>query len=66
MQSISQLEVIAAKQPNSIEINQALADAYAQERRWEEVARTYRSLALLYPDTAALFINRIAGLERRR
>lgn len=59
MQSLSQLEHRAQSSPNSSELKQALADAYAREQRWEEAAKMYRSLAALYPDTAALFINRI-------
>ena len=59
MQSLSQLERNANTQPNSSEIKQALAEAYAREERWEEAANVYRNLASLYPDTAALFINRI-------
>lgn len=59
MQSIAQLEANLTARPNSIEINQALAEAYAKEGRWQEAAKTYQGLASLYPDTAALFINRI-------
>ena len=59
MQSLSQLERNAITQPNSSEIKQALAEAYAREERWEDAANVYRNLASLYPDTAALFINRI-------
>lgn len=59
MQSIAQLKTHAQDSPNSIEIQQALAEAYLKEERWEEAAKVYRSLASLYPDTAALFINRI-------
>ena len=59
MQSIGKLEANAATRPNSIEVNQALADAYAKQGRWREAAETYRSLLALYPATALLFINRI-------
>ena len=59
MQSLSQLETSAMKQPNSIEINQALAEAYAKEGRWQEATKTYQTLASLYPSTASLFTNRI-------
>ena len=59
MQSLSQLELSAENQPNSIEVQQTLAETYIKEERWEEAAKTYRSLTSLYPDTAALFINRI-------
>ena len=59
MQSLARLESSAAVRPNSIEIHQALADAYLQEERWEEAAKAYRTLLALYPATALLFINRI-------
>jgi tetratricopeptide (TPR) repeat protein len=59
MQSIAQLQLRADDSPNSIEIQQALAEAYINEGRWEEAAKTYRGLATLYPDTASLFLNRI-------
>jgi hypothetical protein len=59
MQSLSQLEASAIRQPNSIEINEALADAYARHGRWQEAVKTYRTLRSLYPETAALFIDRI-------
>jgi hypothetical protein len=59
MNSIVQLEASVAARPNSIEINRALAEAYAKEERWQEAANAYRYLASLYPDTASLFINRI-------
>jgi hypothetical protein len=59
MQSIGKLEASAASRPNSIEVNEALADAYAKEGRWREAAETYRALLALYPATALLFINRI-------
>lgn len=59
MQSIVQLEANVAARPNSIEVNQALADAYAAEGRWKDAAESYRSLLSLYPTTASLFINRI-------
>ncbi len=59
MQSLARLEASAAVRPNSIEIHQALADAYIKEERWEEAAKAYRTLLALYPATALLFINRI-------
>lgn len=59
MQSLSQLEASAIHQPNSIEINQALAEAYIKQGRWEEATKAYQTLAMLYPATAVLFINRI-------
>jgi hypothetical protein len=59
MQSITQLEANLTVRPNSIEINQALAEAYEKEERWQEAVKVYRGLVSLYPDTAALFINRI-------
>ena len=59
MHSIVQLEASVTVRPNSIEVNQALADAYAKQGRWQEAAEAYRSLLALYPATAALFINRI-------
>lgn len=59
MQSINKLELRAENLPNSAEIQHALAEAYTNEGRWEDAAKTYRRLASLYPDTAALFINRI-------
>ena len=59
MQSIVQLEANVAARPNSIEVNQALADAYANQGRWKEAAEAYRSLLTLYPATASLFVNRI-------
>jgi len=59
MQSIAQLESNAATRPNSIEINQALADAYVKKGRWKEAAETYQTLISLYPATALLFINRL-------
>lgn len=58
-QTLSQLELHANESPNSIEIQQALAEAYAKQGRWKEAANVYRRLSALYPDTAALFINRI-------
>lgn len=59
MQSLSQREASAIHQPNSIEINQALAEAYVKQGRWEEATKAYQTLAMLYPATAVLFINRI-------
>ncbi|HXQ34678.1 MAG TPA: hypothetical protein VN843_11755 [Anaerolineales bacterium] len=59
MQSITQLETNLAARPNSIEINQALADAYVEQSRWQDAAVAYRSLLSLYPATASLFVNRI-------
>ena len=59
MHSIVQLEASVTARPNSIEINQALADAYATQGRWQEAAEAYRSLLALYPATASLFVNRI-------
>ena len=59
MQSIVQLEANVAARPNSIEVNQVLADAYAKQGRWQEAAEVYRSLLALYPATASLFVNRI-------
>lgn len=59
MQSIAQLEANLASRPNSIEINEALANAYAEQGHWQEAAETYRSLLSLYPTTASLFVNRI-------
>ncbi len=59
MQSINKLELRAENLPNSTEIHHVLAEAYIKEGRWEDAAKTYRKLSSLYPDTAALFINRI-------
>ncbi len=59
MTQLSHLEISAGNQPNSIEIHQTLAEAYASAGRWEEAARAYRLLVTLYPDTGALFINRL-------
>ena len=59
MQSIVQLEAIVAARPNSIEVTQALANAYMAEGRWKDAAEIYQSLLSLYPATASLFINRI-------
>src|SRR5687768_11793957 len=56
---IEQLEADAIKYPNNIEINQALAEAYANEGRWEEATEAYQTVVDLYPVTAALNINRI-------
>ena len=59
MQIISQLEENIVVRPNSIEINEALADEYVKQKRWEEAVRVYQSLLALYPATASLFVNRI-------
>ena len=56
---LEQLELKALHQPNSIEINQALAEEYAKEERWEEATRAYQTVVALYPATAALNVNRI-------
>ena len=59
MQTISPLEENIVIRPNSIEINEALADEYVKQERWEEAVRVYQSLLSLYPATASLFVNRI-------
>jgi len=59
MQTISPLEENILIRPNSIEINEALADEYVKQERWEDAVRVYQSLLSLYPATAALFVNRI-------
>lgn len=59
MQSIAQLEANVAARPNSIEITQALAEAYAEQGRWKDAAKAYQSLLALYPATASLFVNRL-------
>ena len=59
MQPVAQLEENLATRPNSIEINQALADAYVEQGRWKEAAETYQALLTLYPAIASLFVNRI-------
>ena len=59
MQTISPLEENIIIRPNSIEINEALADEYVKQERWEDAVRVYQSLLLLYPATAALFVSRI-------
>ena len=59
MQTISPLEENIILRPNSIEINEALADEYVKQERWEEAVRVYQSLLSLYPATASLFVNRI-------
>jgi len=59
MQTISPLEENIVIRPNSIEINEALADEYVKQERWEEAVGVYRSLLSLYPATASLFVNRI-------
>lgn len=56
---LEQLELNALHQPNSIEFNQALAEAYAKEERWEEATEVYQTVVALYPAVAALNINRI-------
>lgn len=59
MQSLSQLEASAIHQPNSIEINQALAEAYVKQGRWEDAIEAYQTVIALYPVIAALNVNRI-------
>ena len=59
MQSVAQLEENVLTRPNSIEINHALADAYAKEGRWEEATKVYQTVVALYPAIAALNVNRI-------
>ena len=59
MNSIVQLEASVAARPNSIEANQALAEAYAREGRWEEATEAYETVVDLYPATATLYVNRI-------
>jgi hypothetical protein len=59
MQSIAQLEVNSIKYPNSIESNQALAEEYAKQGRWEEATEAYQIVVALYPAIAALNVNRI-------
>jgi len=59
MQTSSPLEENISIRPNSIEINEALAEEYVKQERWEDAVRIYRSLLSLYPATASLFINRI-------
>jgi hypothetical protein len=56
---LEQLEVMALHQPNSIEINQALAEEFAKEERWEEAIEAYQTVIALYPAIAALNVNRI-------
>ena len=56
---LEQLEVMALHQPNSIEINQALAEECAKEERWEEAIEAYQTVIALYPANAALNVNRI-------
>jgi hypothetical protein len=56
---LEQLEVMALHQPNSIEINQALAEECAKEERWEEAIEAYQTVIALYPAIAALNVNRI-------
>src|SRR5688572_3250550 len=59
MESIAQLEANAKKYPNSIEVNQVLAEAYRRAERWQDSAQTFQKVVDLYPATAALNINRI-------
>jgi hypothetical protein len=59
MQTTSPLEDNLVIRPNSIEINESLADEYVKQERWEDAIRVYRSLLALYPATASLFVNRI-------
>ncbi len=59
MQTLADLEIRAAQQPNSIELTHALAERYFAQGRWEQAARAYRSLADLHTSTASLFIHRI-------
>jgi len=59
MQSIAQLEANAIKYPNSIEVNQALAEAYARDGRWQDSTKAYQKVVVLYPAIAALNVNRI-------
>ena len=56
---LEQLEVMALHQPNSIEINQALAEECVKEERWEEAIEAYQTVIALYPAIAALNVNRI-------
>ena len=59
MQTISPLEENILIRPNSIEVNEALANEYVKQRRWEDAVHVYQSLLSLYPATASLFVNRI-------
>lgn len=59
MQTYLELEANATKYPNSIEVNQALAEAYARDERWQDAVKIYQKVVELYPATAALNINRI-------
>jgi hypothetical protein len=59
MQTIAQLEENVEIRPNSIEVNEALANEYVKQQRWEDAVKTYQSLLSLYPATASLFVNRI-------
>ena len=59
MQTITRLEENIEIRPNSIEVNEALADEYVKQGRWEDAIKTYQSLLSLYPATASLFVNRI-------
>ena len=59
MQTLPPLEENILVRPNSIEVNEALADEYVRQKRWEDAVRVYRSLLLLYPATASLFVDRI-------
>ena len=59
MQTLSQLEANSINYPNSIELNQALAEAYARDERWQDSVKIYQRVVELYPAIAALNINRI-------
>jgi hypothetical protein len=59
MQSIAELETNAIRYPNSIEVNQALAEAYARDERWQDSVKIYQKVVELYPAIAALNVNRI-------
>jgi hypothetical protein len=59
MQTLADLEIRAAQQPNSIELTHALAERYFAQGRWEQAARAFRTLADLHTSTASLFIHRI-------
>lgn len=59
MQTLAQLEESIEIRPNSIEVNEALANEYVKQQRWEDAVKTYQSLLSLYPATASLFVNRI-------
>ncbi len=59
LSGLEQLELKALHQPNSIEINQALAEEYAKGERWKEAIEAYQTVVALYPAIAALNVNRI-------